>query len=176
MFEFIGRTSRLLVALAIIGPVVFSALPAERAGATIPGADKVVVFKSKRVLVVLKEGEILKTYRVSLGGNPQGHKLKTGDQRTPEGTYILDTRNPNSKYHLSIRISYPSEADIQRAQKMGVTPGGDIMIHGLPNGMAKAEQSYRKSDWTNGCIAVTNNEIEEIWHLVPDGTPIEIRP
>src|SRR5512139_1046321 len=99
--------------------------------------DKVLVFKSKRVLILLREGEILKTYRIALGRQPKGHKTRAGDNRTPEGSYILDSRNPNSNYHLSIRISYPNETDLQNAQRLGVSPGGDIMIHGLSNGTRK---------------------------------------
>jgi murein L,D-transpeptidase YafK len=139
-------------------------------------ADKVVVFKGKRVLILLRDGEILKTYRIALGRQPKGHKTKVGDNKTPEGTYILDARNPNSNYHLSIRISYPNETDLLNAQRLGVTPGGDIMIHGLSNGTRKLEKYHRYLNWTNGCIAVTDREMEEIWNLVPDGTPIEIKP
>lgn len=144
--------------------------------AAINKADKVVVFKSKRVLMLLKDGEIVKTYRVALGKAPQGHKTRAGDKKTPEGTYILDTRNPQSKYHLALHISYPNETDVQNSQKLGVSPGGDIMIHGLSNDFSKLGKLHRYKDWTNGCIAVTNAEIEEIWQLVQDGTPIEIRP
>ncbi len=139
-------------------------------------ADKVVVFKGKRVLILLRDGEILKTYRIALGRQPKGHKTKAGDNRTPEGKYILDARNPNSNYHLSIRISYPNEADVLKAQRLGVAPGGDIMIHGLSNGTRKLDKYHRYLNWTNGCIAVTDREMEEIWNLVPDGTPIEIKP
>ena len=138
--------------------------------------DKVLVVKSKRVLILLRDGEILKTYRIALGRQPKGHKTKAGDNKTPEGTYILDARNPNSNYHLSIRISYPNEADLLNAQRLGVAPGGDIMIHGLSNGTRKLDKYHRYLNWTNGCIAVTDREMEEIWDLVSDGTPIEIKP
>lgn len=139
-------------------------------------ADKVLVFKSKRVLILLRDGEILKTYRIALGRQPKGHKTRAGDNKTPEGSYILDARNPNSNYHLSIRISYPNETDMLNAQRQGVTPGGDIMIHGLSNGTRKLDKYHRYLNWTNGCIAVTDREMEEIWNLVPEGTPIEIKP
>ncbi len=146
------------------------------AKASLSKAEKVVVIKSKRLMMLLKDGEIFKTYRVGLGRQPYGHKLRAGDQRTPEGTYVLDSRNPNSKYHLAIHISYPNETDIMNARKRGVSPGGDIMIHGLSHRQGAGVTSSVSSDWTNGCIAVTNSEIEEIWQLVQDGTPIEIKP
>lgn len=156
--------------------VILGCLLQEVGDATLVQADKVVVFKSRRVLMLLSGGEIMKTYRVSLGGRPMGHKLVKGDERTPEGTYVLDSRNPHSKYHLSIHISYPNEEDVSKAQRLGVSPGGDIMIHGLPDELEKVGKTHRYVDWTKGCIAVTNREIEEIWRLVPDGTPIEIKP
>ncbi len=144
--------------------------------ATLGQADRLIVIKSKRLLLVLKDGEILKTYRVALGKQPAGHKTRAGDNRTPEGTYILDSRNSNSNYHRALHISYPNETDYMSARKRGVSPGGDIMIHGLSARLKKAERDHRYLDWTNGCIAVTDDEIEELWRLVPDGTPIEIRP
>ncbi len=146
------------------------------AKASLPKAEKVVVIKSKRLMMLLKDGEIFKTYRVCLGKQPNGHKLMAGDQRTPEGRYVLDSRNRNSKYHLAIHISYPNESDVVSARKRGVSPGGGIMIHGLSQRLGAGRNASVSSDWTNGCIAVTNAEIEEIWQLVQDGTPIEIKP
>lgn len=146
------------------------------ASATLPKADKVVVIKSKRLMMLLKDGEIIKSYKISLGKNPVGHKLQAGDQKTPEGAYVLNSRKQNSKYHLAINISYPNESDIQNAQKLGVSPGNSIAIHGLPKDFEDVDKFQRRLDWTDGCIAVTNAEIEEIWQLVPDGTPIEIKP
>lgn len=148
----------------------------EKASATLIKADKVILIKSKRILMLFREGEIFKVYKVALGKQPNGHKTKTGDKRTPEGTYILDTRNSDSKFHLALHISYPNESDIVNAQRHGVSPGGDIMIHGLSEKLKTMGKLHRTSDWTDGCIAVTNPEIEEIWQLVPDGTPIEIKP
>lgn len=148
----------------------------EKASAVSGKADKVIVIKSKRLLILLRKGEILKTYKVALGKQPNGHKKQTGDKKTPEGKYILDSRNSDSKFHLSIRISYPNESDVLKAQKLGVSPGRDIMIHGLPDDLSKVGKLHSLSDWTDGCIAVTNSEIEEIWQLVPDGAPIEIKP
>jgi murein L,D-transpeptidase YafK len=139
-------------------------------------ADKVIVIKSKRILLLMKDGEIIKAYRVVLGKQPKGPKVQSGDKKTPEGTYILDSREAKSKFHLSIHISYPNESDIMKARKSGVSPGGGIMIHGLPNGLGGLGKLHRYYDWTNGCIAVTDGEIEEIWQMVKDGTPIEIKP
>ena len=139
-------------------------------------ADKVLVMKSERRLVLLRAGEPLKSYRVSLGANPEGHKQQQGDERTPEGCYRIGGRNPMSRFHLSLRISYPNAADRKQAHERGVSPGGDIMIHGTPNGYGFIGRLHQFIDWTDGCIAVTDGEIEEIWRAVPNGVPIEIRP
>ncbi|OGW36352.1 MAG: hypothetical protein A2Y97_05950 [Nitrospirae bacterium RBG_13_39_12] len=144
--------------------------------ATQLNADKVIVIKSKRILMVLRDGEILKAYKVALGKQPKGHKINSGDKKTPEGNYILDSRKPNSKFYKSIHVSYPNKSDILNAKKLGVSPGGAIMIHGLPNKLENIGKTHRTWDWTDGCIAVTNHEIDEIWQLVPDKTPIEIKP
>lgn len=119
---------------------------------------------------------VLKSYPVALGFAPTGPKRRQGDGRTPEGRYVLDWRNPNSQFYRSIHVSYPSPADRAYSRRLGVDPGGDIMIHGLPNGREWVGTAHRRYDWTNGCIAVTNDEMDEIWALVADGTPIEIQP
>ncbi len=139
-------------------------------------ADKVLILKEKRLLFLLREGEIMKVYKIALGKEPVGTKIKQGDNRTPEGSYILNARKQSDKYHLTIFISYPNDSDAQRARDLGVSPGGAIAIHGLPKELAHLDKLHRKTDWTQGCIAVTNNEIEEIWSLVEDGTPIVIKP
>lgn len=139
-------------------------------------ADHIVILKSKRELQLWSNGTLLETYRISLGGEPVGPKLQQGDHRTPEGKYVIAGRNAHSKFHRSLRISYPNAEDRVRAAKHGVSPGGDIMIHGLPNGYGWIGRRHLSRDWTDGCIAVTDQEIEEIWDLVPDGTPVEIRP
>lgn len=139
-------------------------------------ADQVVVVKSARTLTLMAKGKVLREYKVALGGSPVGAKQQQGDHRTPEGHYVLDRRNPKSKFYKSIHVSYPNEHDRREASNRGVSPGGDIMVHGLPNGFGWLGESHRAQDWTDGCIAVTNKEIDEIWDLVPDGTPIEIRP
>lgn len=138
--------------------------------------DRVLVHKGERRLVLLCEGREIRSYRIALGQNPTGPKTMEGDMRTPEGNYVIDRRNAGSRFHLALHISYPSPEDVARAEALGVSPGGDIMIHGLPAILAERGESHRDFDWTRGCIAVTNTEIEEIWQLVPDGTPIEIRP
>ncbi len=148
----------------------------ESALASLAQADKVIVIKSKRVLMLMRDGEIFRTYKVALGKQPKGHKTRQGDRRTPEGRYVLDSRNSRSKFHLAIHISYPNESDVVSAQKRGVSPGGDIMIHGLPPDSRNVGELHNFLDWTDGCIAVTNAEMEEIWQFVQDGTPIEIRP
>jgi len=139
-------------------------------------ADQVLVMKSDRTMKLLSHGAVIRTYKVALGGEPVGAKQQQGDHKTPEGEYVLDRRNPLSKYYKSLHVSYPSEHDKLEAAKRGVDPGGDIMIHGLPNGFCWLGALHRAHDWTDGCIAVTDAEMDEIWKLVPDGTPIEIRP
>lgn len=141
-----------------------------------PRVDRVVVYKGKRQLHLKADNQVVRSYQISLGENPVGHKLYAGDQRTPEGEYILDWRNPNSQFHKSIHISYPNERDRELAEAWGLDPGGHIMIHGLPNDAGDWAFAYAGLDWTNGCIAVTNEEMDEIWHLVADGTPIKIHP
>jgi murein L,D-transpeptidase YafK len=139
-------------------------------------ADRIVVEKGRRRLTLLRNGVAVRRYSVALGQNPVGAKRRRGDMRTPEGTYSIEARVERSRYHLALRISYPSAADVARARALGVSPGGDIMIHGLPNGRGSVGAAHRQVDWTEGCIAVTNEEIEEIWRAVPLGTVIEIRP
>jgi murein L,D-transpeptidase YafK len=121
-------------------------------------------------MLLLRGQSILRAYRIALGRDPVGHKQREGDGKTPEGRYLIDRRNPKSRYHLSLRISYPNAADTARAEAAGVPPGGDIMIHGLKDG------ERREGDWTQGCIAVTNEEMDEIWSLVAEGTEIWIEP
>lgn len=139
-------------------------------------ADHVLVLKKDRKLILLAKGNTLKTYAIALGGDPLGPKQREGDHKTPEGVYVLDRRNARSRFYKSIHVSYPSSVDRERAQRLGVSPGGDIMIHGLPNRYGFVGNAHRLRDWTDGCIAVTNTEMDEIWRAVKDGTPIEIRP
>lgn len=139
-------------------------------------ADSVVVEKSQHRLSLYRQGSLVRSYLVALGQQPVGDKVRIGDMRTPEGIFRIEARNPASRYHRALRISYPDAAHRAKARALGVSPGGDIMIHGLPARQAWVGASHRDYDWTEGCIAVTNEEIEEIWSAVPVGTPIQIKP
>jgi murein L,D-transpeptidase YafK len=141
-----------------------------------PKIDRIRVFKSERRLVLLSGDLAVYEYEVALGGDPTGPKREKGDERTPEGEYVIDSRKKDSDFHLALHISYPNAEDRRRARKRGVDPGGAIMIHGLPNGFGLIGAAHRLADWTDGCIAVTNEEIEEIWRRVANGVAIEIRP
>ncbi len=162
-----------MIALLLIGMLAGDG--SERPAET-PRVDAVVVVKSERTLTLLAHGKVIRTYKVKLGGTPVGAKERQGDHKTPEGHYLLDRRNPKSQFYKSIHVSYPSAGDVRRAQQKGYPPGGDIMIHGLPNDRADREAALRTPDWTDGCVAVTDTEMDEIWKLVADGTPIEIKP
>ncbi len=142
----------------------------------LPDIDKIEVRKSVRKLQLYSNGKIVKSYDVALGRNPVGHKQREGDSKTPEGTYYITHHNLRSAYHLSLGISYPNEKDKANAEKLGVSAGGNIMIHGLPNYAPFFGRLYRLRDWTQGYIAVNNQEIEEIYAAVKDGTIIEILP
>jgi murein L,D-transpeptidase YafK len=139
-------------------------------------ASLIVVEKSARRLTLLRDGQVLKTFEVALGAAPSGHKQQEGDGRTPEGAYAIDFKNARSRFHLALRISYPNAADRASAQRRGVPPGGDIMIHGLPNGLGWLAGLHLWRDWTDGCVAVTDAQIDEIWPLVDVGTAVEIKP
>lgn len=143
-----------------------------------PGAraDRVIVIKHERSLLLQAGGVTIKRYRIALGRNPEGHKQAQGDGRTPEGLYRIDWRNPRSRYHRSLHVSYPNADDRRRAAHAGVSPGGDIMLHGLPAHLGWIGPLHRTFDWTDGCVALRNAEVDELWRAVADGTPIEIRP
>lgn len=141
-----------------------------------PVADLVVVEKAKRKLHLMQDGEVFRSFEIALGIRPDGDKLREGDFKTPEGRYLLDMRNPDSEFFLSIHISYPNRQDRREARQLGVDPGGAIMIHGQPNLPTKSETYYRTQDWTNGCIAVSNSDMIDIWLMTGENTPIEIRP
>ena len=163
-------------AIFMVVTVLVSWIHAGSGAASTRGVDKVLVIKSQRRLMLLKDGEIIKSYEIALGKDPAGRKTHQGDKKTPEGSYVLDRRNPYSKFHRSIHISYPNRADMEHARSCGVSPGGDVMIHGLPRGTERMGDLHTMIDWTNGCIAVSNEQMDEIWQLVAVGTPIEIRP
>lgn len=139
-------------------------------------ATLVLIEKGARQLTLERNGQVLARYAVALGSDPIGQKQKEGDGQTPEGVYAVDFKHPRSRYHLALRISYPDQQARETALRAGVSPGGDIMIHGIRNGLGWLAGLHRNRDWTDGCIAVTNAEICEIWSRVPDGTRVEIRP
>ena len=139
-------------------------------------ADSILILKKDHLLELLAGGRVIRTYKVALGSGGLAPKEREGDGRTPEGHYLIDARNSASAYHRALHISYPNAEDRQRAAKLGVSPGGAVMIHGLPNGKGFIGPAHRLYDWTLGCVAVTDDEIDEIWNLVPVGTPVEIRP
>jgi len=141
-----------------------------------PVADKVLVEKAERKLHLLRDGVAFRTFDIALGVAAVGDKVQEGDQKTPEGLYMLDARNPDSDFFLSIHVSYPNAGDRRDARQKGVDPGGQIMIHGQPNVPTYSEAFYSRMDWTNGCIAVSNSDMIDIWLMTPDNIPIEIRP
>ncbi|MGA3135393.1 MAG: L,D-transpeptidase family protein [Terracidiphilus sp.] len=168
-----GRMATAGIFLALCAPAgtlpVQQPSPAQR-------ADSVLILKKDHVLELLAGGKMIRTYKVALGRGGLAPKEREGDGRTPEGHYVIDARNADSHYHRALHVSYPNAEDRKRAARLGVSPGGAIMIHGLPNGMGWVGAAHRLYDWTLGCIAVTDDEIDEIWKLVPVGTPVEIRP
>lgn len=139
-------------------------------------ADLVVVTKSEASMALLRQGKVLKKYRIAMGDNPIGHKLTEGDQRTPEGRYLLDYKKSDSAYYRAIRISYPNDEDRLRADALGISPGGQIMIHGENPNSSLSPEEAQMYNWTDGCIAVTNAEMDELWRAIDEGTPIEIWP
>lgn len=161
---------RLVLLVCVLGA------PATMHATEFPVADLVLIEKAARKLHLVKGGEIIKTFKIALGMVPVGDKEFEGDFKTPEGRYVLDMRNPDSDYFLAIRISYPNAVDRREAREKGVDPGGAIMIHGQPNVPTRSEMYYRTQDWTNGCIAVSNSDMIDIWLMTGENTPIEIRP
>jgi murein L,D-transpeptidase YafK len=158
------------VCIFLIG-FVSSAFPTPQQKAT-----RVLVLKKEHKMELFSGETLIKTYTVALGRGGLAPKQHQGDHLTPEGLYQIDRRNQNSRFYLALHVSYPNEIDRERARKLGVDPGGDIMIHGIANGLGWLGSMQRRIDWTNGCIAVTDAEMDEIWLLVPDGTPVDIRP
>lgn len=138
--------------------------------------DFVLVEKSQNKMFLMKDGKVIRSYDVAFGLNPKGHKQQEGDMRTPEGRYMIDYKNYNSKFYKSLNISYPNEFDVMRAKGRGVDPGDDIVIHGMPNEIGNYLGEIKPLNWTRGCIAVRNHEMDELFHLIQVDTPIEIRP
>ena len=163
-----NRAIQLCILLTLCIPVAVAA-PQEK-------ATRILVLKKGHKMELLSGEKIIKTYTVALGRGGLAPKERQGDQLTPEGLYRIDHRNSNSKFYRALHVSYPNDTDRERARKLGVDPGGDIMIHGIRNGLGWLGSMQSRVDWTNGCIAVTDAEMDEIWNLVPDGTPVEIRP
>lgn len=160
----------------ILLTAVSAGIPEQAVTSDFPLADKVLVEKSKRKLHLLKNEQAFRTFDIALGVAPVGDKEREGDQKTPEGLYYLDLRNPNSDFFLSIRVSYPNSTDRLEARHKGLDPGGQIMIHGQPNIPTYSAAYYAKEDWTNGCIAVSNSDMIDIWLMTPNNVPIEIVP
>ncbi len=158
---------------ALLISLTLTAAPCAYAGEK---ADFVVVEKSKNLLSLYRAGRLLASYHAVFGGNPVGAKERQGDERTPEGRYILDSKKSDSAFHKAFHVSYPNSQDIERARKLGVDPGGDIMIHGQKNGLGWASFIAQWFNWTKGCIALSNEDIDAMWEAVDSGTPIEIRP
>lgn len=162
--------------LSILGLFLSFAFPVY--SGHLQSVDNILVEKSKRMMYLRQGDTVLKSYKISLGGNPVGPKVKEGDSKTPEGNYKIEWHNPNSSYHLSLRISYPNAEQKRKAKENNYSAGGDIMIHGFPNWAPNALFKYvhHNRDWTDGCIAVTDEEMTEIYHAVKDGTPITVNP
>lgn len=156
-----------LVILLLLAPVVTPAAEL---------ATRVLLVKHTRTLSLFRGNRLIGSYRVSLGPHPDGAKWREGDGRTPEGHYLLDRRNRHSAFYKSIHVSYPDTDDIMLARRSGASPGGDIMIHGQKNGLGWATLITQRMDWTRGCIAVSNTDMDRIWASVPAGTPIDIEP
>jgi murein L,D-transpeptidase YafK len=171
-----GFAVRVACAGACLALCVLPSALATQQPAAPQSADSILILKKDHVMELLAGGKVIRTYKVALGRGGLAPKEREGDGRTPEGHYTIDSRNATSRYHKALHVSYPNAEDRKRAAKLGVSPGGAIMIHGLPNGLGWVGAGHRLYDWTLGCIAVTDAEIDEIWELVPVGTPVEIRP
>ncbi len=178
MFNSSPRPSTPRRAAWVLAALLLGVLPAvgRATSAELATADQVLVVKSERRLYLMRDGQPFRSYKVALGLNPVGHKEREGDFRTPEGRYLLDGRNTASDFFLSIHLSYPSSEDAARARTHHWRPGGSIMIHGLPNVPKRSIDYYRSADWTDGCIALANDDMLEVWLLTRANTPIEIRP
>ncbi len=163
--------NRIILAAMLIAAMALSGCASKFQTYGGPQVTRVVVYKASRKMYLMHHDKALRSYEFKLGFAPWGHKVREGDGRTPEGDYIIDRRNPNSDFHLSIGISYPNARDMEVARRLGVSPGGDIFIHGTPKPLSRSDR-----DWTWGCIAVSNKEMEEIYAMVRNGTRITIYP
>jgi len=165
----------LTISLIFLGLTVYYFYPEHKLSANIQ-IDKIVVYKSKRQMLAYSNGQLVKTYKIALGRQPIGDKEFEGDKKTPEGIYYINDKNPNSGYHKNLGISYPDKVDIKNAKRLGKPTGGDVKIHGLRNKTGMISKFHRWFDWTLGCIAVTDEEIDELYNSVKVGTQIEIKP
>jgi murein L,D-transpeptidase YafK len=156
--------------------LVLFACSRERAPVSVEHADRILILKSARTLNLMSGGRILRTYKVALGRSPIGPKTRTGDHKTPEGEYVIDAKKANSRFYRALHISYPSADDSKRAHAGGYDPGGDVEIHGIENALGWIGGLHRSIDWTDGCVAVTDTEMDQIWNAVALGTPVEIKP
>ncbi|WP_136668318.1 murein L,D-transpeptidase family protein [Flavobacterium sp. H122] len=170
-----GKILRLTISLMILGFVIYYFYPEDRLPTNIQ-IDRLVVNKSKRQMHAYANGQLVKTYKISLGKQPIGDKEIEGDKKTPEGIYFINDKNPNSGYHKNLGISYPNKEDIENVKSLGLPAGGDVKIHGLRNGVGFIGKFHRWHDWTLGCIAVTDEEIDELYNAVKIDTQIEILP
>lgn len=173
----LAHNARLIVSMIVLmSAVLNTSVQAQLPYLTANRADLVIIYKSERLLQLKRNGQVIRSFNIALGVEPEGHKRIEGDGRTPEGVYTLDWRNADSQFYRSIHVSYPGKQDHDTASRWDASPGGLIMIHGLPNGRRASEVGHPRNDWTNGCIAVTNEEMDEIWASVEDGTTIIIFP
>ena len=171
-----ARALMLLPLLLVPGVSAWASLPADEEAVSSQGADSILVVKSERRLYLMRNGQAVRSYPVKLGLSPVGPKRQEYDFRTPEGHYVIDGRRSNSHYFRALHVSYPNSEDRQQAAASHVAPGGDIMIHGLPNVPHKPLSYYQTRDWTNGCIALSNHDLLEVWAMVRRRVPVEIRP
>jgi|ERR1700690_4554090 len=171
-----GWECRVALAQAVIVILCLSACGKPQSLIDGTRADKIVIVKSDRTMTLMSGERAMRTYKVALGKNPVGPKTRSGDHKTPEGLYVVDAKKSQSRFHLALHISYPNQSDRERAQRENVNPGGDVEIHGIENGLGWIGGLHRRVDWTDGCIAVTDSEIDEVWKAVVVGTPVEIRP
>jgi murein L,D-transpeptidase YafK len=170
--EGMGSTGGTIASTGLSAPGSISA----PAAAALPQVERVLVRKSERRMYLMRGEEILRSYRISLGLRPEGSKERAGDYRTPEGSYRLARRNPNSDYFLSIQVTYPGPQDLERARRNHWNPGGSVMVHGQPNTPRHPASFYAREDWTDGCIALSNADMVEFWHLTRENMPIDIEP
>lgn len=168
---------KLLAALLLLALIAFTFLISRPHALTpLPAADSILVIKHAHTLTLFRDGQPIRQYSVALGRGGLGPKQQAGDNRVPEGTYRIVSRNPQSAFYRALRVGYPTPSQAAAAHARGIDPGGDIMIHGIRNGLGWLGPAHRLIDWTKGCIAVTDSEMDQIWNAVPNGTPIEIRP